>query len=127
MIKRINSLLIASIVCILLLPSFVFAVESNPALDRLKNVGPASGYNATTDTTTFSSILGIVVSAFLALLGIIFVAMILQGGYNWMYAGGNEDRLDKAKNQIRRAIIGLIITISAYAIYNYVWFQFLVK
>jgi hypothetical protein len=38
-----------------------------------------------------------------------------------MTAGGNEEKVSKAKTTLYRAIIGLIITISAYAITYFVF------
>jgi len=41
---------------------------------------------------------------------------MLYAGYNWMMARGDEEKVTKAKDTITRAIIGLLITIGAYAI-----------
>jgi len=61
-------------------------------------------------------VLGKVIQAFLGLVGAIFLILIVYGGYNWMIARGDESRVDKAKDTITRAIIGLVITVGAYAI-----------
>ena len=58
----------------------------------------------------------IVIEAFLGLLAIIFIILIILGGYGWMMAGGDESKVTAAKERIKQAIIGLIITVSAYAI-----------
>jgi hypothetical protein len=42
--------------------------------------------------------------------------LMIYGGYNWMTAAGDEQKIDKAKDTIRAAMIGLIIIIAAYAI-----------
>ena len=62
------------------------------------------------------SVVGTVIEAFLGLLGVLFLVYILYAGYNWMIAQGDEEKVTKAKETIQRAIIGLIITIAAYAI-----------
>lgn len=61
-----------------------------------------------------------VIKAFLGLLGIIFVGLIVYAGYNWMTASGESEKIETAQNTIKRAIIGLIITISAYSITYFV-------
>jgi len=61
-------------------------------------------------------IVGLIINAFLSLFGIIFMILILYGGYKWMMAAGREEELTKAKDIIRSAIIGLIIVMAAYAI-----------
>lgn len=61
-----------------------------------------------------------VIKAFLGLLGIIFVGLIVYAGYNWMTASGESEKIETAQKTIKRAIIGLIITISAYSITYFV-------
>ena len=53
-------------------------------------------------------------------LGIVAVVVILLGGFMWMTAGGNEEKVGKAKKLIISGIIGLVIVISAYAIATFV-------
>mgnify|MGYP001567592285 FL=1 len=56
----------------------------------------------------------------LGFLGVIAVVIILLGGFKWMTAGGNDDKLKKAKQLLFSGIIGLIIILSAYAIASFV-------
>ncbi|MCX6797943.1 MAG: pilin [Candidatus Falkowbacteria bacterium] len=56
----------------------------------------------------------------LSLLGIIFVAFIIYGGWAWFSARGNEQKLDKAKDTLTQAIIGLLIVLGSYAISYFV-------
>ena len=51
---------------------------------------------------------------------IIFVFLIVMGGYKYMAAQGNEEKIKEAIGQIRVAIIGLLIIISSYAITNFI-------
>lgn len=114
-----QTLILVSLVIILILPYFVFAADSE-TLNKLKNLGGNAGYNGATNEYTFSSILGVVVSVFLSLLGVIFVILMIYAGYNWMTASGDEQKIEKAKETITRAIIGLVITIGAYALWSFV-------
>lgn len=52
----------------------------------------------------------------LGLLGLIAVVMILIGGFKWMTAGGNEEKIESAKKLLTAAIIGLVIILLAWAI-----------
>jgi type IV secretory pathway VirB2 component (pilin) len=61
-----------------------------------------------------------IINWILGLLGIIAVIMILYAGFQWMTAGGNEDKVSSAKKIISAAIIGLIIILLAWAIVNFV-------
>ena len=55
--------------------------------------------------------LGTVLGRILSFLGIIFVALIIYGGFLWMTARGNEEQAKKAKNILRDAIIGVFIVL----------------
>ena len=70
---------------------------------------------------TLGMVIANVVKAFLSLLGIIFVVLMVWAGYNWMTAGGEEEKVNKAKNTIRRALIGIVIIIASYAITYFVF------
>jgi cytochrome bd-type quinol oxidase subunit 2 len=48
--------------------------------------------------------------------GIVAVVMIILGGVLYLTSGGNEERRGNAKKTLTAAIVGLIITISAYSI-----------
>lgn len=61
-----------------------------------------------------------VINYILLFLGLIAVIMILWGGFQWLTAGGNEEKVDKAKKILTAAIIGLVIVLFAYAIANFV-------
>lgn len=52
----------------------------------------------------------------LSLVGVLFIGLMLYGGYNWMTAGGNEEKVKTAKGTVTEASIGLIIVIAAYAV-----------
>lgn len=56
----------------------------------------------------------------LGFLGFIAVVIVLLGGFKWMTAGGNDEKLKKAKQLIFSGLIGLVIVISAYAIASFV-------
>lgn len=109
--------IVLALVFILLLPYFVFAATMK---NVLLGLGDSAGYTTTGVTeTSFSEILGLVVSGFLSLLGIIFIGEIIYAGYSWMTARGEEEKVERARETIRRAIIGLVIVVGAFAI---AWF-----
>jgi amino acid transporter len=60
------------------------------------------------------------IKIFLTFLAIIFLILIIWGGYQWMVAGGNGDKVEKAKDTIKNGVIGIIIIMSAYAITHFV-------
>jgi hypothetical protein len=65
---------------------------------------------------TPTSIAGTVISSILSLIGVAFFLLILYGGLRWMMAQGSESEVEKAKQIIIAAVVGLIIILSAYAL-----------
>jgi hypothetical protein len=96
----------------------------NYGLDNTLNVKVGSGANTLGSTLTknndLSTVIGTIVGAVLAFIGVIFLILMIYGGFLWMTASGNEQQVDKAKNLITAAIIGLIIIFAAYAITAYI-------
>ena len=63
----------------------------------------------------------------LSLLGLIFLCLIIYGGFAWLFAGGNEDKIKKAKGIIKNATIGLFIVVASYGIVNYIMWNLWAK
>ena len=114
-----------SLIALLILPILSFA--ASPAYDNLQKVGEGKGMSTANapyvgaDQYKLSQIIGLVIQAFLSILGVLFLIYILYAGYNWMTAQGDEEKVTKAKDTIQRAVIGLIVTIAAYAISYWVF------
>jgi hypothetical protein len=66
------------------------------------------------------TIVGKIIKAALSLLFIILVCLIIYAGWLWMSAGGDSKQVDKAKDYIKNAVIGLIVIVLAYAITDFV-------
>lgn len=66
------------------------------------------------------TIAGKLIGALLTWTGVLFLVLIFAGGITWMTAQGNEQKVEKAKQLIVAAIIGLLIVLSAYAITAYI-------
>ncbi|NUM25910.1 MAG: hypothetical protein HUU49_04860 [Candidatus Buchananbacteria bacterium] len=101
------------------------AIDTNAqeglSLDEMtKQAAGAAGYSEETNETTFAKIVGTVVRVFLSLLGVIFISYTVYGGFLWMTAAGNDEKITKAKHIIRDGIIGLIVILSAAGIYYFI-------
>jgi len=96
---------------------------TNQMLQNIKGVNlPNAGENPTADATEgkILSVVGNIIQAFLSLFGIIFMILVIYGGYKWMIASGREEEVKQAKDIIRAAVIGLIIVVMAYTISYFV-------
>ncbi len=79
----------------------------------LQNVGV--GANVTT-TRTLPETVGGLINGFLGLLGIIFIVLLIYGGFKYMTAQGESDNIKTATGIIRDALIGLVIILLAWSI-----------
>lgn len=76
-----------------------------------------------TSETSLPALVGTILSGVLSLVGVVFLVIIVWGGFLWMTARGNEQQVEKAKNLITSAVIGLVIIAGGYAITNFVLTQ----
>lgn len=89
--------------------------------DTMKEGNLSSAFNKTeVDKRTAGGFLsyksGQLVGALLSFIGVVFMVLIIAAGLMWMTSGGNQSKVDKAKDLMIAAIIGLVIVLSAYAI-----------
>ncbi|MFA5188448.1 MAG: LamG-like jellyroll fold domain-containing protein [Patescibacteria group bacterium] len=61
-----------------------------------------------------------IVQVAFGLLGIITVVLVIIGGVMYLLSGGEAEKIQKAKNLLVAAVIGLVITLSAFAIASFV-------
>jgi cytochrome bd-type quinol oxidase subunit 2 len=134
MVKKFKSWLnICLLTLILVVPGLIFATNAtayikNNSLERLDNVATKNGpYTAPATETTLATMLGLVISVALSILGVIFIFITILAGYQWMTAQGNEQSITKAKESMTRAIIGLIVVIASYAIWTFIKLNFIQK
>jgi len=64
-----------------------------------------------------------VINVILGLVGIIFFIQIFWSGTRWMTSGGNEQAIEEAKSTIKHSIIGVVITLVAFGITNFIFNQ----
>lgn len=88
-------------------------------LGSLSNTGNISGYEVA-NKGDLATVVGGVIYGIMALLGIIFVVLIVYAGFKWMLAQGEEQKITEARSLIIHSIIGLAIILAAYAISYFV-------
>lgn len=71
-------------------------------------------------STSVEGVVGKVIQQLLGLVGILFLVLIIYAGVTWMTAGGNLEKVGKAKKLIINSIIGIIIIFSARIIVEFV-------
>ncbi len=99
----------------LVLPFQAKAVVLDSGLTEAGVTG--AGYSTTDD---LPATLGMIISIVIGLLGVIFLILTVYAGMLWMTSAGDTKQVEKAKSILVAAVIGLIITLSAYAITRFV-------
>jgi len=104
---------------------FSFKIASPAALAAVPSLRNAGGFLKESAKETGlkaqepSIVIGNLIRSILAFIGVIFLILMIYGGVTWMTAGGNEEKIKKAKGLITNATIGLVIILAAYSI---TWF-----
>lgn len=101
----------------------IMSVSVAWAQGGLDTAGKISGLSETemSKTGSLPSAVGLILGQATIYLGIIFFLLLVYSGFLWMTAGGNDSQVEKAKKIIFAAVAGLVISVSAYAITNFVF------
>lgn len=98
------------------------AAPSELELEAMRQLGAAAGAegaNLSGGQTDPRIIIARVIRAAMGVLGTIFFVLTIYAGFLWMTAGGEEDKITKAKKLLYDGVIGLAIILTAYSI---TWF-----
>jgi type IV secretory pathway VirB2 component (pilin) len=95
---------------------FLFAWAAGAQVDvGLDSANPGLG------EADLETIIVNIVKVALGFLGLLAVIFIMYGGFTWMLAGGNQDKVAKGRKILINAVIGLVIILSAYAIASFIF------
>jgi hypothetical protein len=108
--------------------SLSLAVAVQAQAQSVADGDPTGLLNSVGDSTTLTgggedalaTAVGNIINILLGLLGVIFLILVIISGFQWMTAGGDEGKVSTAKTRIQQAVIGLVITLAAYAISGFV-------
>lgn len=105
-----------------------FALATNhkkEALEGLKSTAKAADIStiandeATTGLTTF---LGTTINYLFGVVTIVFLTVILIGGYVWMTAQGQPEQIDRAKKFILNGVFGMMVVFLSYGLVTVILF-----
>ncbi len=67
-------------------------------------------------------LIGRIINAVLGIVGSIALAMFIYGGFTWMTSSGNMEKVQKGKDILIWAAIGLVVIFASYALVKFVIF-----
>ncbi len=94
------------------------ALAEDPAPTPIPTSLKITSLSGTPDSA--GTVISTITSTLLTIAGIISVIMIIVGGIMYSLSAGDSSKATKAKDTILYSVIGLVITMLAYAIVNYV-------
>lgn len=98
-----------------LLTSFFWGNTLNASfLGGLQNT--AAKVPSYTQASDPSLIAATIIQALLAFIGVLFIILLIYGGFIYMTSAGEMDKVKKAKGLIKNAVIGVLIVMTAYAV-----------
>lgn len=71
-------------------------------------------------TSSLQKLITSISNIILLLVGVVAVLFLIIGGFQYISSAGNPETIQKAKTTILYAIIGILVTLIAYAAVNFV-------
>ena len=113
----------------LIIPLLLFAFVLMPtvALAQIPpelgggSVGDIDAYVGQSDDVDLKETIVNIINWILGFLALIAIIIILIGGFEWMTAGGSEDKVTKARARLKYGLIGLAIILLAYLIVSVIF------
>ncbi len=105
----------------IMIPSFAFAADPSYGLQGASKGTGLINTVTGKPTLTVPQLIGQVIGVALSFVGAIFFILVLYAGFLWMTAFGSSEKVDKAKDILLHAAIGLVIVLAAYAISTFVF------
>lgn len=108
---------------LVLLNFSLYQVAQAGILDTVNNGGlsdiGSKGFDTTGTPQDIRVTIAKIINRLLGFLGIIFVALIMYAGFQWMTAQGDAKKIEAAKGYIQNGTIGLIIVLSSMALADF--------
>ncbi len=82
----------------------------------LKNVSDVTPSEIKMNNLDLRDFIAKLIKSSLSFLGILFLILVLYGGFLWMTSGGDSEKAKKGSRLITQAVIGLIIITLSYAV-----------
>jgi hypothetical protein len=120
--KKIQTFIAAFL--LLTVSAFVF-VPASPvnaqALDSVCATNPGESAVCENKDEKADGFVGTLVNLLLYIVGAVSVVTLIIGGVLYTLSAGNSSSVAKAKNTITYAIVGIVVSVLAYAIVNWVF------
>ena|SRR3989338_2825749 len=113
--KKFLQYFIIGVMSFFILPSPVIYAQDTgeEIINNAVGTGATAGYEIDINP---ADVAGGIIQVALIILGMIFLSLMVYGGYLWLTARGSSEQVTKAKEIIISAVIGTVIVFSSYAL-----------
>lgn len=108
--------IIILIILFLVVPLIAFSA-GEAGSDPVSLTNPLTGDQASIEIPV---LIGRIIEAVLGIVGSLALVMFIYGGFMWMTSAGNSEQVQKGKNILIWATLGLAVIFSAYALVKFV-------
>lgn len=92
--------------------SLCFLFTNRVLADNIEVVSLQNPLDIKTDDPAV--IIGIVIQAFLGIVGSVALVMMVYGGFQWLTAAGNEEKIKKGTQTMLWSVVGLVLVFASY-------------
>jgi hypothetical protein len=82
--------------------------------------GPSADLQNPISANSVPELIGNIIKVALGIVGSLALIMFIYGGFTWMLAAGNEQSVEKGKNILLWATIGLVVIFASYSLVSFV-------
>ncbi len=122
--KAKQKIIIVSVVILIIFSAVLFASQALAFTQTYKSFLEQAGRQGTYNTTLQGSqgyvdtLLGRIILTVISFTGIIFLILTIYSGFQWLTAGGSEEKVTQAKTRVFNATIGVAIALLAFIATN---------
>ena len=112
------------LIIILLIFAFILTSNALAFTENFKNFLSEAGQTGTYQVGQqgqvgfIDTFLGKLITTIISFVGVFFLGLTIYSGFQWMTAGGNEEKVTKARTRVLNGVIGVAIALLAFVITN---------
>lgn len=87
--------------------------------EAVSNLDKAANLSGLKSEGSLGTKVGTIINGVLSFIGVVLLVLFIYGGWTWMTAGGNEEKVKQANKILSSAIIGFVLIFLSYALTNF--------
>lgn len=119
--KKIIVVFLFSLILIPFYGALAVGSDNSTGVTANANITPGAGVNLKNPIKVNSpqQLIGQVINSVLGIVGSIALLMFIWGGFLWMTAAGNDEKIQQGKKTLTWSALGLVVIFSSYALVSY--------